>query len=276
MKIAMIGETRFPVLPNARGGLARSTFDIANQLMLNGHDVTLFAPDGSEFEGRKQRWELFTADGFDVGLDYSHNHADRGNAPILNLIGDIECHTMPNNAVVESTYMLDKYVRARKVTAGINVEQASLSTSDDNYLAFIGKDWNKQINVAQEVAKSAGYNLSVINGTISEADKWRILWKAKALLCPYLIDASPRSPLEAALCGTPTICLDADGTKEHVSDGVTGFVCNGVGQMVNAVSRLGDLDRAAVRSWVEKRHDIRNTIKEIEAKLYAVAGGERW
>jgi glycosyltransferase involved in cell wall biosynthesis len=57
---------------------------------------------------------------------------------------------------------------------------------------------------------------------------------------------------EAMACGTPVIGLRRGAVPEVVEDGVTGFVCATVDEMVSAVTKCADLDRARCRARVEK------------------------
>jgi glycosyltransferase involved in cell wall biosynthesis len=58
---------------------------------------------------------------------------------------------------------------------------------------------------------------------------------------------------EAMATGTPVVAFNAGSVPEVVEDGVTGFVCSTVDEMVGAVGRVGSLNRAACRARVEER-----------------------
>jgi glycosyltransferase involved in cell wall biosynthesis len=53
--------------------------------------------------------------------------------------------------------------------------------------------------------------------------------------------------IESMAAGTPVIALRRGSVPEIVIDGVTGFVCDTVAEMVDAVDRLGDIDPDACR-----------------------------
>jgi len=198
---------------------------------------------------------------------------------VLNLIGDRECPYPPPNAIVESTFMQDHYKGARLVSAGLNIDEIPFRNGGD-YLVYLGMNvWHKQPEVAKEVAMRAGKDILMLGPgehEVDEDEKWRFLGNALGVLCPYLIDASPRVPIEAAACGTPTICLDGDGTKDHVVGGMTGFICRDADEMVKAVGSLHCLNREKCRIWAKQNHDINETIKEMERLLVSVFEGERW
>lgn len=283
IRIGILGETRMPVLPYGPGGLGRATHEIATALAKRGRDVTLYAPGGSVFEGDMRFHFDVNITDWDVLLDYSHDHAlsrQYPGEPILNLIGDRECPYTPPNAIVESVFMQGHYPGARIVKAGIGVSEIPYNETPEDYLIFMGLNiGHKQPHVAQEVARNAGKILYTVGpgfNEVDEATKWKLLGGAAAILCPYTIDASPRAPLEAAACGTPTICLDGDGTRDHVVDGMTGFVCKDAAEMTERVKDLGDLKRGNIRLWVKQNHDIDVTIVELEKLLFDVAGCTRW
>lgn len=282
MKIGVIGEMRMPVLPYGPGGLGRTTHMLATALLERGHEVTLHATS-CEFTGRIACHEV-NPYVYDVILDMTHDHnlsRVYPNEPIVNLILDRECRYLPPQAVVETEYMQGHYPSAKITPAGIDVDSIPFTETPGDYLVFMGlKVAHKQPEVAEEVAKKAGMRLVWIcpPNDLTELQKFAILG-AVAHLAPYTIDAGPRSPLEAAACGTPTICLDGDGTKEHVHEGLTGFICkdaDNMAQFVQIAAEAKDFQRKSCRLWVEREHDIKRTIVLHEQTLEAVAGGARW
>jgi glycosyltransferase involved in cell wall biosynthesis len=55
------------------------------------------------------------------------------------------------------------------------------------------------------------------------------------------------------LCGTPLIAFRRGGVPEGIDHGRTGFLCDTVDEMTTLVSRLPEIDRAAVRAEAERR-----------------------
>ena len=91
-------------------------------------------------------------------------------------------------------------------------------------------------------------------GEVDERGKDELLGGAWAYLFP--IDWPEPFGLtmaEAMATGTPVVAYRAGSVPEVVEDGVTGFVCGTLAEMVTAVGRVGDLDRAACRHRVEAR-----------------------
>jgi glycosyltransferase involved in cell wall biosynthesis len=91
-------------------------------------------------------------------------------------------------------------------------------------------------------------------GPVDDAEKDRLLGSAAALLMPVLWEEPFGIVMaEALACGTPVIGLARGAVPEVVDDGVTGFVCEDVRGMVQAVGRVSRLSRQACRSDAERR-----------------------
>jgi glycosyltransferase involved in cell wall biosynthesis len=91
-------------------------------------------------------------------------------------------------------------------------------------------------------------------GSLGPADRNEMLGSALALL--HLVEfAEPfgLSMIEAMACGTPVIARRRGSVPEVVDEGVTGFVVDDVAGAVDAVGRVGALDRRAVRARVAER-----------------------
>jgi glycosyltransferase involved in cell wall biosynthesis len=96
-----------------------------------------------------------------------------------------------------------------------------------------------------------GVSISYI-GPVNDAEKNSLLGSAKAFLMPILWDEPFGIVMaEALACGTPVIGLKRGSVPEVVADGVTGFVCSDVNEMVQGVGRVDELDRAACRARAE-------------------------
>jgi glycosyltransferase involved in cell wall biosynthesis len=85
-------------------------------------------------------------------------------------------------------------------------------------------------------------------GAVNDQQKNELLGRARALLMPILWEEPFGIVMaEAMACGTPVIGFRRGAVPEVVQDGVSGYVAGGVAEMAAAVSRLGSLDRWAVR-----------------------------
>jgi glycosyltransferase involved in cell wall biosynthesis len=91
-------------------------------------------------------------------------------------------------------------------------------------------------------------------GSLGAADRNELLGSALALL--HLVEfAEPfgLSMIEAMACGTPVIARRRGSVPEVVDEGITGFVVDDVAGAIEAVGRVGGLDRRAVRARVAER-----------------------
>ena len=62
--------------------------------------------------------------------------------------------------------------------------------------------------------------------------------------------------IESMACGTPVIAYNWGSVPEIVEDGLTGFVVSNVEEAVDAVARLGTLDRNRIRQRFEQRFTV--------------------
>jgi glycosyltransferase involved in cell wall biosynthesis len=93
-----------------------------------------------------------------------------------------------------------------------------------------------------------------LTGEVNDKTKEEFLAGAAALLFP--IDWPEPFGLvmiEAMACGTPVIAFRSGSVPEVIDDGITGFVVETEEQAIEAIGRLGELDRGRVRAHFEKR-----------------------
>src|SRR5450755_4914693 len=124
----------------------------------------------------------------------------------------------------------------RLVMAGI--------VQDQNY-------YNKQ------VAPALDDRSVVYLGPVGGAVRTKTLGAAHALL--HLINFDEPfglSVVEALACGTPVIACNRGSMAELIDDGVTGFLVDSLDAAVAAISRIGEIDRAACRAAISARFTI--------------------
>lgn len=150
----------------------------------------------------------------------------------------------------------------------------------DAPLVFLGRvERIKGPHVAIEVAKRSGRRLIIAGnvaeahrgyfeaeilphvdgdsvqyvGAVDDAQKNKLLGRAVALLMPILWEEPFGIVMaEALACGTPVIGFRKGAVPEVVRDGENGFVCESVEEMIAAVARLDEIDRAACRRSMEE------------------------
>ncbi|AOO80555.1 glycosyltransferase family 4 protein [Bosea vaviloviae] len=94
-------------------------------------------------------------------------------------------------------------------------------------------------------------------GPIGGDVRTKTLGSARALL--HLINFEEPfglSVVEALACGTPVIASRRGSMPELIEHGVTGFLVNSVDEAVDAIGRIGEIDRAACRASVAARFTV--------------------
>jgi glycosyltransferase involved in cell wall biosynthesis len=100
-------------------------------------------------------------------------------------------------------------------------------------------------------------------GEITNGDKLALLGGATALLNPiHWPEPFGLVMIEALACGTPVITCPIGAAPEIVDDGVTGFLRGNHDALVDAVERIGELDRDACRAAVIRRFSTRKMVAE--------------
>jgi glycosyltransferase involved in cell wall biosynthesis len=158
------------------------------------------------------------------------------------------------------------------------------------YLAFLGRlTAEKGPEVAIRIARAVGMPLHIaakvprgerryfketlepqidgdqvrLIGEVNDKTKRDFLAGAAALLFP--IDWPEPFGLvmiEAMACGTPVIALRRGSVPEVIEDGVSGVIVDSEEQAVEAIKRLGELDRRAVRAAFERRFTARRMAED--------------
>jgi glycosyltransferase involved in cell wall biosynthesis len=149
------------------------------------------------------------------------------------------------------------------------------------YLAFLGRiATEKRPDHAIELAKRTGLPLRIAAkvdptdqqyyrteieplldhplvefiGEISDAEKDDFLGNATALVCPYdWPEPFGLVLIEALACGTPVLAYRRGSIPEVIENGVTGFVCETLAEMAEAVGRIPLLDRRRCRAAFDAR-----------------------
>jgi len=170
---------------------------------------------------------------------------------------------------------------AATVHHGMSADLYRFSPASEGYLAFLGRiSPEKRPDRAIAIAVAAGRRLKIAAkvdaadrayfedvieplmahplveyvGEIGDAEKSGFLGGADALLFP--IDWPEPFGLvmiEAMACGTPVIAWENGSAPEVVDEGLTGFIVRSEAEARDAVERVAELDRAAVRARFEER-----------------------
>jgi glycosyltransferase involved in cell wall biosynthesis len=203
-------------------------------------------------------------------------HQEFPEVPLVS-ISDAQRTPVPNSNWVATVYN------------GIDVDDFTFRSEPGTYLAFLGRvSPDKGLDTAIRVAARARMPLKVAarlprGGESTEEVRDRQYYQEQIL--PLLsqnevefvaqISGTARDDLlggaaallfpvrwpepfglvmpEAMACGTPVIALRCGSVPEVVEDGVTGFVRDNEEELVEAVSRIGEIDRAGCRIEVARR-----------------------
>jgi glycosyltransferase involved in cell wall biosynthesis len=67
--------------------------------------------------------------------------------------------------------------------------------------------------------------------------------------------------LEAMACGTPVLAIAGGSVSEVVRDGISGYVCRSVREIVNRLRSLS-IDPSTIRGYVEENFSIQKMVGE--------------
>jgi glycosyltransferase involved in cell wall biosynthesis len=164
---------------------------------------------------------------------------------------------------------------------GLPANMLTPSGGEPTYLAFLGRiSPEKGITTAVRISEAGGFELKVaakvdkvnldfyenevkplfeqsnVNfiGEICEKEKGPFLSGAIALIFPI----SWQEPfglvmIEAMACGCPVIAFRMGSVAEIIEDGVTGFVVDTEEEAIEALNKIGNLDRKRIRKRFEER-----------------------
>lgn len=222
-------------------------------------------------------------------FDVIHDHSNDGfinsqrweTLPYLSTIHG-QSHFKQKNRVYISKRQceLNKEPEGIVVYHGLNGKEILFNDKKKNYLFWIGRlDWQKVPHLAIEVAKRTNLPLILAGpncdgpyvekyikpqlsekirwiGAISRPHKDLIYADAKATLFP----CGWREPfgltvIESMFAGTPVIVQDNEqnAMNEIIEDGVSGYICKDVDQMVEAVSKLDKLEPRLIRQCADRK-----------------------
>jgi glycosyltransferase involved in cell wall biosynthesis len=111
-------------------------------------------------------------------------------------------------------------------------------------------------------------------GQVDPQTKSDLLSKARAFLMPIQWEEPfGLVMVEALASGTPVVALNRGAVPEVVDDGVTGYVCDSVDAMIEAIGRLDEIDAAACRRQAQIRFDASVTVEGYERVYRSILAG---
>lgn len=109
----------------------------------------------------------------------------------------------------------------------------------------------------REVAPHIDNDRVIFRGVVGGEERTRTLGQASALL--HLIgfdEPFGLSVVEAMACGTPVIAYNRGSMPELIEHGVTGSLVNTLDEAIEAIERVGEIDRATCRARVAERFSV--------------------
>lgn len=178
---------------------------------------------------------------------------------------------------------------------GIEVEEFPFSGKKGDYLLFLSRiNKIKGAETAIEVAEKTGKKLILAGrieteeeekyfkeiikprlnsqiqyyGQAGMEDKKELLKNALSLIAPINWEEPfGLMYIEAMATGTPCITFNRGATREIITSGKDGFICEDLEEMIESVEKVGNLDRDNCRKKVEEKFNINEMIKKYE-KIY--------
>jgi glycosyltransferase involved in cell wall biosynthesis len=228
-----------------------------------------------------------------------HGRLDLPELPALyGLYGDIPVVSISNSQ--RAPLPQANYVAT--ILHGLPKDLLAKGPGTGGYLAFLGRiSPEKAPDAAIRIAAAAGMPLKIAAkidkvdeeyfkatiepllsqghvefiGEIAEHQKSEFLGNAAGLLFPI----AWREPfglvmIEAMACGTPVIAFENGSVPEVLEDGVTGFIVQNENQAVDAVRKIGMLDRDRIRAEFDRRFTAQHMAQNY-LKLYSRLAREK-
>jgi len=184
---------------------------------------------------------------------------------------------------------------------GLNMTATPFVADPEDYLVLVSRIIpSKGISEAINIARMAGMRLHIV-GHVPDYIRWahayfkervqpfidndRVVYTAEApnttvldLISHakgFLFPLQGQEPfgmtvLEAMACGTPVITMPRGSMPELVADGVSGYIVETEVDAVQAIFKLGSLDRRMVRAHVEDRFNHQRMVEGYDAIYQSV------
>jgi glycosyltransferase involved in cell wall biosynthesis len=342
MRIAQIAPLWESVPPRLYGGTERIVSYMTEELVRQGHEVTLFASGDSQTTARHRaacphalrlqtglvnrdaplilmQEQAFGAEA--ERFDVIHSHLDYLSFPMSRRCATPVLTTLHGRLdLPELIPIFQEYAEMPVVSISdaqrIPLPEANwqatvyhglpdLYTFHPNhgsYLAYLGRICpEKRPDHAIEIAKRVGIPLRIaakvdpvdreyfetqiaplLNhplieylGEITDAEKCDFLGEATAVLCTYdWPEPFGIVLIEALACGTPVYAYRRGSIPEIIEDGVTGFICDNLDDMVASIDRLPLIQRQRCRDSFETRFTAKRMVQDyltVYERMVAVA-----
>ena len=103
------------------------------------------------------------------------------------------------------------------------------------------------------------------------------LCEAVALIqTPRWFDAFPLVILEAFAAGTPVIAFAEGGIPEQIVNGVNGYLCSSMEDLISAIERIHEIKPRDCRAYAEEHFSVTRMASEYVDLYHQVINGENW
>ncbi len=332
MKIAQIAPLWESVPPKLYGGTERVVSYMTEELVRQGHDVTLFASGDSQTMARlwaacphslrldggliNRDAPLILMQEHALGVeaerfDIIHSHLDFLSFPLSRRCATPVLTTLHGRLDLPELLPIYREYADMPVVSISNAQRVPLldanwqgtvyhglpdlyafhpNSGSGSYLAYLGRICpEKRPDHAIEIAKRVGMPLRIAAkvdpvdqeyfeaqiapeldhplveylGEITDAEKCDFLGNAAAVLCPYdWPEPFGIVLIEALACGTPVVAYRRGSIPEIIEDGVTGFICENLDEMVAAIDRLPLIQRQKCRDAFEARFTVQRMVQD--------------
>jgi glycosyltransferase involved in cell wall biosynthesis len=330
MKIAQIAPLWESVPPRLYGGTERVVSYLTEELVRQGHEVTLYASGDSQTAARLKP-ACAHALRLNTGLvnrdaplilmqeqalgaeadqyDIIHSHLDFLSFPMSRRCPTPVLTTLHGRLdLPELVPMFREYADMQLVSIS-NAQRQPLPDANwqatvyhglpdlymfhptpGKYLAYLGRICpEKRPDHAIEIAKRVGIPLRIaakvdpvdreyfetqieplLNhplieyvGEINDAEKCDFLGNAAAVLCTYdWPEPFGIVLIEALACGTPVFAYRRGSIPEIIDDGVTGFICDSMAEMIAKLDQLPSINRRHCRDAYQNRFTVERMVKD--------------
>ncbi|HEX3027836.1 MAG TPA: glycosyltransferase family 4 protein, partial [Clostridia bacterium] len=180
LRIVQVAPDAFPVPPKDYGGIERVVFDITEELVRKGHEVYLFAAEGSKSSAAIIPYEHKGPDVKKVGqfvkerlpekVDIIHDHTHSSvmdqcglSVPVVSTIHDSRKNSARNPVYLCRKALLSVGLnQGFYVYNGINPDDYEFSEEKEDYMIFMGLLYShKGIKYALDVAEKTGRKLFI-------------------------------------------------------------------------------------------------------------------
>ena len=336
MRIAVISIVYHSTPPRGYGGIERVVYTFVEQLIKEGHDVTLFATSGSYCSGKtiaieaydptiapsgwRRKSDIISEEAlylslcshldskrFDIIHDWSFQnlfvlrHPEKMPFIISTCIPPAPDYRRPNLVACSRAHAALCGPYTKYVHYGLDLKDWDYSLLKQNHFIHLAKIARfKGQHLAMLAARRikadlrlAGiienqfYFYTMIKPLLLLSSNIRYIGEiqgtnqhlkdARALIqTPQSFDPFPLVILEALASGTPVIGIDQGGVAEQIENGVTGFLCKNITDLMDAMQRIREIRPQDCRDYVCEHFSIQRMVRNYIQLYQRVLDGENW